>query len=77
VLSPAAHIHSGALVEGSVIMHGTHVGRRAVVRNAIIDKNVNVPEGCQIGVDADRDRERFHVSAAGVVVIGKGEQIRS
>jgi glucose-1-phosphate adenylyltransferase len=46
-----------------------------VVRNAIVDKNVAIPEGAQIGVDLDRDRERFVVSDGGVVVIGKGQKI--
>jgi glucose-1-phosphate adenylyltransferase len=46
-----------------------------VVRNAIVDKNVHVPEGAQIGVDLDRDRERFVLSDGGVVVIGKGQKI--
>ena len=68
-------VHSGALVEGSVLMHDVDVGRGAVVRNAIVDKNVQVPEGAQIGVDLDRDRERFVVSDGGVVVIGKGQKI--
>jgi glucose-1-phosphate adenylyltransferase len=34
-----------------------------------------IPEGAQIGVDLDRDRERFVVSDGGVVVIGKGQKI--
>jgi glucose-1-phosphate adenylyltransferase len=36
---------------------------------------VAIPEGAQIGVDLDRDRDRFVVSAGGVVVIGKGQKI--
>jgi glucose-1-phosphate adenylyltransferase len=51
------------------------VGRRAVIRNAILDKNVIVPEGAQIGVDLDRDRKLYTVSDAGVVVIGKGQRV--
>jgi glucose-1-phosphate adenylyltransferase len=75
IVSPGVRVHSGALVEGSVLMHGVDVGGRAVVRNAIVDKNVVVPEGARIGVDLDRDRERFVVSDGGVVVIGKGQKV--
>jgi glucose-1-phosphate adenylyltransferase len=51
------------------------VGRNAVVRNAILDKNVVVHEGAKVGVDLDRDRERYTVTDNGVVVIGKGHQV--
>ena len=35
-----AHLHSYAQVEDSILMHGVEVGRNAVVRRAIVDKNV-------------------------------------
>jgi glucose-1-phosphate adenylyltransferase len=75
VLSPGAHLHSWACVEDSILMQGVDVGRRALVRRAILDKNVRVEEGAQIGVDLERDRERFAVSAGGVVVVGKGATV--
>ena len=62
----------GATVEGSVLMPGVRVGKGAVVRRAILDKNVVVGEGEIIGVDLERDRQRFAVSNGGVVTIGKG-----
>ena len=47
----------------------------AIVRRAIVDKNVTIPEGTKIGVDLDLDRERFVVSPGGIVVIGKGQKV--
>jgi glucose-1-phosphate adenylyltransferase len=76
VLSPGVHLHSWAQVERSVLMDGVDVGRRAVVRNAILDKNVRVAPGVSVGVDPDDDRARgFAVSAGGVTVVGKGVTI--
>jgi glucose-1-phosphate adenylyltransferase len=46
-----------------------------VVRRAILDKNVRVAPGAQIGVDPEADRARFVVSEGGVVVVGKGEEV--
>jgi glucose-1-phosphate adenylyltransferase len=75
VLSPAAHVHSHALVEDSILFTGVDVGRHAVVRRAIVDKDVVIEEGAQVGVDAEADRARFDVSANGIVVIPKGARV--
>ena len=75
VISPRVRINSYSQVEGSVLMHGVQVGRHAVVRNAIIDKDVHIPEGARIGVDLELDRQRFTVSPGGIVAIGKGQKV--
>jgi glucose-1-phosphate adenylyltransferase len=47
-----------------------------VVKNAILDKNVDVPDGAVVGVDKDHDRARgFTVTSGGVTVVGKGQVV--
>ena len=66
----------GAAVQRSVLLDNVTIGRGAVIRNAIIDKNVVVPDGALIGVDhADDKRRGFVVSEGGITVIGKGQVV--
>jgi glucose-1-phosphate adenylyltransferase len=75
VLAPDVTVEEGAVVQASVLLDGVRIGRRAVVRHAIIDKNVQVPGGAHIGVDLEHDRQHYHVSPSGVVVLGKGQSV--
>ncbi len=72
VLGRSVFVHSYSLVEDSVIMDYAEIGRHVKIRRAIIDKNVYVPEGEEIGYDLERDRQRFFVTDSGLVVIPKG-----
>ena len=52
-------------------MDYVEVGRHARIRRAIVDKNVYIPEGDEIGFDVERDRRRFFITESGIVVIPK------
>ncbi len=76
VLSPGARINSYALVEDAILLDNVDVGRHARIRRAIIDKDVHIPPGFQIGYDLEQDRARgYTISESGIVVIAKGEDL--
>jgi len=66
-------VEEGAEIVDSIIMDRTVIGAGARIRRAIIDQHNFVPAGMRIGYDPEADRERFHVSDTGVVVVGKGQ----
>jgi glucose-1-phosphate adenylyltransferase len=71
VLSPAVRINSFAHIEQCVLMERVKVGRYARLRRVIVDKDVEIPSGIQIGFDLNADRKRFTVTEDGIVVIPK------
>ncbi len=77
ILSPQVRVNSFAEVDRSVLFDNVDVGRGAVIRRAVIDKNVRIPAEAEIGVDLERDRERFTVSDSGVVIVGKNAEIEA
>jgi glucose-1-phosphate adenylyltransferase len=69
VLSPEVRINSYSTVEECILMNGVDVGRYARLRRVIVDKNVHIPAGMEIGYNLEEDRKRFTVTESGVVVI--------
>ena len=73
VVFSGAHAHSYSTISGTVVLPDVVIKRNAVVRNAILDRGCVIPEGMQIGVDPDEDRENgFRVSAGGVTLVTRG-----
>jgi len=46
-----------------------NIGKRCVIRNAILDEHCYIPDGMQIGVDPKADSERFDVTPRGIVLV--------
>ena len=76
IVSPGVRINSYALVEDSILFDGVDVGRRARVRRTIIDKDVRIPPGFEIGWHREADLARgLYVTDDGVTVVAKGEDL--
>jgi glucose-1-phosphate adenylyltransferase len=75
VVSYDVSVGKAAIVEGTVLMPNVRIGEKAIIRKAILDKSVVVDPGAQIGVDLERDRQRFTVSDGGIVIVGKGVRV--
>ncbi len=73
LIGPNVRVNSYSYVTESIIMNNCNIGRHAKVRRAIIDKNVKVPEGYEIGFDLDKDRKKFIVSENGIVILAKNQ----
>ena len=71
VLSPFCRINSYSLVTDSILFENVSVGRHSKLHRTIVDKDVVIPEGMQIGYFPEEDKKRFTVTESGIVVISK------
>jgi glucose-1-phosphate adenylyltransferase len=71
VLSVGCRVNSFAEIEESILYENVRVGRHAKLRRCIIDKDVEVPAGVEVGFNVEADKKRFFVSEGGIVVIPK------
>lgn len=71
ILGPNVRVNSFSYITDSIILNSCNIGRHARIRRAIIDKNVNIPEGYEIGFDLEGDKKKFTVTETGIVVIPK------
>ena len=63
------HTNSYAVLENAVVLPRVTVGRRARLRNVVIDSSVTIPEGLVVGEDSTEDGKWFRVSNKGVTLI--------
>lgn len=58
-----------SLIDNSLVPPGAVIGRRVVLRRAIVDTRCVLPNGFKAGVCLDEDRARFQVTERGIVLI--------
>jgi glucose-1-phosphate adenylyltransferase len=74
ILFSRIQVDEDAVVEDSILFDGVRVGAGAHLRRCIVDKDVIVPAGEQIGIDPSADSARFLRSESGITVVPKGYQ---
>jgi glucose-1-phosphate adenylyltransferase len=77
VLSNRCRVNSFSHIEESVLFENVVIGRHVKIRRAIIDKDVEIPSGTEIGYNLEEDRRRWFVNEGGIVVIPKRAKIDS
>ncbi|HWX55160.1 MAG TPA: glucose-1-phosphate adenylyltransferase [Verrucomicrobiae bacterium] len=69
VLSPDVRVNSYTEVDSSILFTHVNIGRHCRIRNAIIDRDVQIPEGTVIGFDPEEDAKNYVVTETGITVV--------
>ena len=72
ILGQGVVIERDAVVEDSIVMDNTTVGRGARIRRAIIDRFNAIDAGAVIGEGAEQQPERCVVDPSGITVMARG-----
>ncbi len=77
VLSPGVYVSPGATVRDSVVMNDTWIGSHAVLDRVVVDKQVVVGSGVQLGWGDDMtpNQEQPNKLDSGITVVGKAAHI--
>ena len=69
LLFTGVRANSYSRLDGAVVLPNVRVGRRAQLRNVVIDSNVTIPEGLVVGEDPELDAKRFRRTESGICLI--------
>jgi glucose-1-phosphate adenylyltransferase len=77
VIGRGVRIDTGASLEGCVIADGVQIGTGARLRRVIADRFSIIPPDIELGYGETVDRERFHVSPSGLIVLPRNYRFRA
>lgn len=69
VLFSRTRVNSFCNIDSCVLLPDVNVGRSCRLRNCVIDRASNIPEGMVIGENPDEDARRFYRSKGGIVLV--------
>lgn len=69
LLFTGVRVHSFAQLEGAIMLPYSDVARGARLKNVIVDRGVQIPEGMVVGEDPELDAKRFRRTRKGRVLI--------
>ncbi|SEW36502.1 glucose-1-phosphate adenylyltransferase [Aliiroseovarius sediminilitoris] len=69
LLHSGVHANSYSELNGVVALPDVSIGRKARLKNVIIDRSVRIPAGLVVGENAKEDAERFRRSENGICLI--------
>jgi glucose-1-phosphate adenylyltransferase len=69
LLFTGVRANSYSKLEGAVVLPSVKIGRRAQLKNVVIDHGVTIPEGLIVGEDSDLDAKRFRRTESGICLI--------
>jgi glucose-1-phosphate adenylyltransferase len=72
ILGRGVRVEDDAVVEESILMDHTIVGRGARLRRVIADRYNVIPDRDEIGIDPARDSQLHQVDPTGIVVLPRG-----
>lgn len=73
IIRREAVVESGAQLEDCIVMDYSRIGAGSRLRRVIVDRHNNIEPGSVIGYDLEADRQRYHVTPGGVVVVARGD----
>ncbi|HTV04149.1 MAG TPA: glucose-1-phosphate adenylyltransferase [Acidobacteriaceae bacterium] len=69
LLSQDVRVNSYSELDSSIVFSHVNIGRHCRIRRAIIDRDVQLPEGTVIGYDPNEDKKNYFVTPTGLTVV--------
>lgn len=69
VLFERVTVEEGSVIDSAVILPSVRIGKHCRLRNCIIERGCVIPDGMQIGFNAEEDAKYFRISSSGEVVL--------